>query len=39
MTNYFGYSECVELMPHVHRCNDYVGESAKMLDEILNKRG
>ena len=33
--NKFGYSKCMELMTHERRCNDYVGESAKMLDEIL----
>ena len=32
----FGYSKCIELMTHERRCNDYVGESAKKLDEILN---
>ena len=31
----FGYSKCVDLMTHERRCNDYVGESAKMLDEII----
>ena len=31
----FGYSKCMELMTHEKRCNDYVGECAKMLDEIL----
>ena len=34
--NKFGYSKCLELMMHERRCNDYVGECAKMLDEILN---
>ena len=33
----FGYSKCVELMTHERRCNDYVGESAKLLDKIINK--
>ena len=33
----FGYAKCVELMAHEKRCNDYVGESANMVDEILNK--
>ena len=33
----FGYSKCIELMTHERRCNDYVGEVANMLDEILNK--
>lgn len=32
----FGYSKCKDLMTHERRCNDYVGVSAKMLDEILN---
>lgn len=31
----FGYNKCVELMTHERRCNDYVGECAKMLDNIL----
>ena len=31
----FGYSKCIELMTHERRCNDYVGESARMLDEII----
>ena len=31
----FGYSKCIELMTHGRRCEDYVGESAKMLEEIL----
>lgn len=31
----FGYSKCIELMTHDRRCEDYVGESAKMLDKIL----
>ena len=31
----FGYSKCLELMTHERRCSDYVGESAKMIDEIL----
>lgn len=33
----FGYSKCIELMSHERRCDDYVGESAKMVDIILNK--
>ena len=33
----FGYSKCVDLMTHERRCIDYVGESSKMVDEILNK--
>ena len=31
----FGYSKCIELMMHERRCNDYVGECADMIDEIL----
>ena len=33
----FRYTKCVDLMTFERRCNDYVGESAKMLDEILEK--
>lgn len=33
----FKYSKCVDLMSYERRCTDYVGESAKMLDKILNK--
>lgn len=33
----FKYSKCKELMTYERRCNDYVGESAKIIDEILNK--
>ena len=33
----FKYSKCIELMKYERRCNDYVGETAKLLDEILNK--
>lgn len=32
----FGYTKCIELMNHERRCNDYVGDSARMLDEILS---
>ena len=32
----FGYSKCFDLVTHERRCSDYVGESAKMVDEILN---
>lgn len=32
----FGYSKCVELMTHERRCSDYVGEAARMIDEIKN---
>ena len=31
----FGYATCKDLMTHERRCNDYVGESAKIIDEIL----
>lgn len=34
----FGYSKCFELMKHERRCNDYVGESAKIIDEILSEK-
>ena len=34
----FGYSKCIDLMTHERRCSDYVGESAKMLDEILENK-
>ncbi len=33
----FGYSKCIDLMTHERRCNDYIGESAKMLDEIIRE--
>ena len=32
----FGYTKCLELMTHERRCNDYVGECARMVDNILN---
>ena len=32
----FGYTKCVELMTHERRCSDYVGESAKYIDDIIN---
>lgn len=32
----FGYTKCIELMTHEKRCNDYIGKSAKMIDDILN---
>ena len=32
----FGYSKCIDLMKHERRCSDYVGESSRMVDEILN---
>ncbi|MBQ3415465.1 MAG: hypothetical protein IJH39_09025 [Clostridia bacterium] len=31
----FGYSKCVDLMSYDRRCVDYVGECAKMIEEIL----
>ncbi len=31
----FGYTKCLDLVTHGRKCNDYVGEAAKMLDEIL----
>ena len=34
----FGYSKCIQLMTYERRCNDYVGEVSKMLDEIINKK-
>jgi len=34
--NKFEYVTCMELMTHGRKCNDYVGESAKMIDQILN---
>lgn len=34
----FGYATCKELMSHERRCNDYVGECAKMIDAILNMK-
>ena len=33
----FKYTKCIDLMTFERRCNDYVGESAKLLDEILAK--
>lgn len=32
----FTYNKCKDLMTHERRCNDYVGECAKLLDEIIN---
>lgn len=32
----FGYSRCVELMTYERRCNDYVGECAKMVENIVS---
>ena len=34
----FGYTKCIELMTHERRCNDYVGESAKYIDDVLNSQ-
>ncbi len=33
----FGYLTCLELMRHERRCNDYVGESVKLLEKYLNE--
>ena len=33
----FGYSKCIDLMIHERRCSDYVGESARIIDEFLNQ--
>lgn len=33
----FRYSKCLELMRYEARCEDYVGQAARMLDEILNE--
>ena len=33
----FGYVTCIDLMRTERRCNDYVGESASMVDKILSK--
>lgn len=33
----FGYSKCADLMTHERRCSDYVGECARMIDEIISK--
>ena len=30
----FGSTKCVELMKNQRRCNDYVGECAKMIDNM-----
>ncbi len=35
--NKFGYTKCVDLMTHERKCSDYVGESAKFIDKVLNK--
>ena len=31
----FRFTKCLELVTHERRCNDYVGECAKMLDNII----
>ena len=33
----FGYLTCIDLMRTERRCNDYVGESANLIDKILGK--
>lgn len=33
----FKYSKCIDLMKYERRCNDYVGESARLLDEMIEK--
>lgn len=33
--NKFGYTKCLDLVTHDRKCNDYVGECAKMLDSII----
>ena len=35
--NKFGSSKCLELMRKDRRCNDYVGESANYISNIINK--
>ncbi len=34
----FKYSKCIDLVKYERRCNDYVGEAAKLLDEIINEK-
>lgn len=31
----FKFTKCIELVKYERRCNDYVGECAKMIDAIL----
>lgn len=31
----FGYNKCADLIKNGRRCSEYVGEAAKMLEEIL----
>ena len=33
----FTYTKCVELMKASRRCNDYVGFSANLIEEYINK--
>ena len=33
----FKYNKCMDLMKYEHRCSDYVGMCARMLDEILGE--
>ena len=35
--NKFGYTKCMELITHGRKCNDYVGECAKMIDKIISE--
>ena len=32
----FKYTKCLDLMTYERRCIDYVGEAARMIDEILS---
>ena len=32
----FAYSKCIDLITHGRKCNDYIGEVANMLDEIID---
>lgn len=33
----FGYATCIDLMRTERRCNDYVGDSASIVDKILSE--
>ena len=33
----FKYNKCIDLMTYERRCSDYVGECARMLDEMLGE--
>jgi len=33
--NKFEFTKCFDLVTHGRKCNDYVGECAKMLDDII----